>query len=140
MKNKIIYLPIFILCAALFSSCEENEILPPHQTKGSSTLTLASITATTATPAASSTVGLTLKFVNPASDPIKQVVVKVKVGAADYVELQSFNEEGSAKDQEITRMLDFAVPASPGTVLVFDMVITSQREYPQVKRLSLTIQ
>lgn len=139
MKTYIKSTACILLLWMTLSSCEENQILPSYQKLGTATQTVASISSSTSTPAASSTITLTLKFINPASDPIKQIVLKSKVGTANYTDVQTLNEESSPKDQEITREIQVTVPATPGSV-VYDMVIHSQREYPQILRTTVNVQ
>lgn len=138
MKN------ITILTASLsllffLAACDENEVLPDYTKKGTATATVASITLSNTKPVATEEVTLTLTFVNPSVDPLKKVVLKAQVGAGDYTEIESFDEQSGEKDKEVTRTVTYVAPA-PGTKVTFDMVITSQKEYPQVKRTSFTVQ
>lgn len=138
MKKNIIYIMLFSFASAMMA-CEENEIMPAFETKGTATHTVASITASDDEPAPSDNVTLTMTYVNPSSDPVTQIVLKAKVGDADYVEVETFNESSAEKDKENTRTASFVAPAS-GTEVVFDMVITSGREYPQVVRTSIEVE
>ena len=80
-----------------------------------------------------------MMFVNPSSDPLTQITLKAKVGAAEYVELQTFNVSSVEQDAEIIQTVNYVSPASAGTV-IFDMAISSQKPYPQVKRTSVVVQ
>ena len=82
---------------------------------------------------------ITLKYVNPATDPIKTVELKAKVGSVTYATIQTFDATSDAKDTEVTRAVTYTTPNVAGTV-TFDMVITSQMPYPQVKRASVAVQ
>ncbi len=138
MKNSIFYTVLFVFGAVLMA-CEENEIMPAFETKGTATHTVASIAVSKSSPAPAETVTVTMTFVSPSSDPVTQIVLKAKVGTADYVEVQTFNESSAPKNQEVTITADYVAPAS-GTTVVFDMVISSGKQYPQVKRTSMKVQ
>ncbi len=137
MKKSTIYISLLFF-AAVIMACDKNEIMPSFATKGTATQTVASITASKTSPAASETITLTMKYINPSSDPVSQIVLRAKVGGADYVDVQTFSESSAAKDSEVTRTADFVAPAS-GTTVIFDMVISSTKEYPQVKRASIKV-
>ena len=138
MKNTIIISYILVCTVSLFS-CDENDVMPAYEKKGSTTATVATITASNATPATGETITLTLDFVNLASDPIETILLRAKVGSGSYADLQSFDEQSSPKDAEISHEFIYLAPAAPGTV-TFEMVITSQREYAQIKRATITVQ
>jgi hypothetical protein len=138
MKNLTI-LTASLSLVFFLAACDENEVLPDYTKKGTATATVASITASNAKPVAAEEVTLTLTFVNPSADPLKTVVLKAQVGTGDYTEIESFDEQSGEKDKEVTRTVTYVAPAS-GTKVTFDMVITSQKEYPQVKRTSFTVQ
>ena len=138
MKKNIIYTTLFFL-AATFVACDENEVMPAFETKGTATHTVATIAASKTTAAPGETITITMTYVNPSSDPVTQIVLKAKVGAADYVDVQTFNESSATKDKSEIRTVNYVMPASPTTV-VFDMVITSGRDYPQVRRVTARVQ
>lgn len=136
MKNISRYSTIAFIAIALVA-CDENEIMPSFTTKGTATHTIASISASTTAPQPSQDVTLVLSYVNPSSDPLNEITVRAKVGAADYVEVQKFNVASEAKDELASKTFVYAAPATSSTTVVFDMVITSQRQYPQVQRLTI---
>jgi hypothetical protein len=78
-------------------------------------------------------------YVNPTSDPLESVALKAKVGSGDYMILQSFDGQSSEKDVEIIEEVQYVAP-SAGTDVTFDLVITSQKEYPLIKRTSVTVE
>jgi hypothetical protein len=84
------------------------------------------------------TITLSLGYVNPAADPVKTIVLRAKVGSGDYATLQTFDEQSSAKDVEIKYQVSYVTPASPATV-TFEMVISSQKEYAQIKRANISV-
>jgi hypothetical protein len=138
MKKGITYILIMAL-AITFVSCDENELMPAFSKKGTATATIASISSSNAKPLPSETITLTMMYVNPSSDPLTQITLKAKVGAAEYVDVETFNVSSVQKDAEVIQTVNYVSPASAGTV-VFDMVISSQRDYPQVKRTSVAVQ
>jgi hypothetical protein len=136
MKNIIPFISILLL--SIFFGCEENDVMPFFSTKGTTTATVATITASKASPLAGETITLTLEYVNPSSDPIKTIVLKAKVGSADYATLQTFDEQSSEKDISIMREASYVAPAA-GSKVTFDMIISSGKEYSQIKRTSITV-
>src|SRR5688572_23290293 len=102
MKNIIPFISILLL-STLFFACEENEVMPSYSTKGTTTATVATLAASKASPVAGEIITLTLQYVNPTSDPVNTIVLKAKVGSADYVTLQTFEEQSSEKNVSITR-------------------------------------
>jgi hypothetical protein len=138
MKKDITYIWIMALAIAC-ASCDENEIMPAFSKKGTATATIASIASSNTTPLPSETITLTMRYVSPSSDPLTQITLKAKVGAAEYVEIQTFNVSSVEKDAEVIQTVNYISPASAGTV-IFDMVISSQKPYPQVKRTSVVVQ
>lgn len=137
MKTNIKSFFTFLIAAIAMMACEENESVPPFQTQGTATSTVASITASKAAPAPGETIRLTLRFVNLGSDPIQQSVLKAKVGTAEYTEIQTFNETSSAVGEEIVRTVDVVAPATNATTVLYDMVLTSGREYPLIRRVQI---
>jgi hypothetical protein len=136
MKNIIPFISILLL--SIFFGCEENDVMPFFSTKGTTTATVATITASKASPLAGETITLTLEYVNPTSDPIKTIVLKAKVGSADYATLQTFDEQSSEKNISIKREASYVAPAA-GSKVTFDMIISSEKEYSQIKRTSITV-
>jgi hypothetical protein len=129
---------LMLMVTALFA-CDDNKVLPAYEKKGEATSTVASVTFSNTKPVSSETITASLKFVNLAEDKIKSVVLKAKVGAADYTEVQTFDESSAATEKEIVHEVPYTVTAAKGTVITFDMVITSQKEYPQIKRTTVTV-
>jgi hypothetical protein len=132
MKNLI-----YILACVLLLSCDENEIMPAYEMKGTTTSTVATIGVSNDEPDPGETIAITLAYVNPTSDPLATVELRYKVGSGTYAVLQTFNEEAGAKDEEITREVNYTAPDAG--VVTFDMVITSQKEYPQIMRASIEV-
>ena len=138
-----IYSYLNIVClvslVAVMVSCEENEVVPDSAKQGEVTATTASIAFSNAKPVMSEAITVTLKFVNLSEDNIKSVLLKAKVGSADYVSIQTFDESSAAADTEITHEVPYVVTASKGTAITFDMIVTSQKEYPLTRRTSITV-
>ena len=132
MKNFII-----ILIGLVFFSCEDNQILPEYEKKGTATATVATITPSNASPLAGETITITVEYINPASDPVKSISISAKVGAGAYEVIQTLDESTAAVDVMNTREFAYTAPAA-GTVVSFEMKISSQKEYPQIKRTSIT--
>jgi hypothetical protein len=132
MKNLI-----YILACVLLFSCDENEIMPAYEKKGTTTSTVATIEISNDEPDPGETIAITLAYVSPTSDPVATVELRYKVGSGTYALLQTFNEDAGAKDEEITREVTYIVPDAG--VVTFDMVITSQKEYPQIMRASIEV-
>jgi hypothetical protein len=138
-----IYSYINIVClmlvVAVMVSCEENEVVPDNTKQGEVTVTIASIASSNAKPAASETITVTLKFVNLPEDKVKSVLLKAKAGTADYTPVQTFDEGSAAAGKEIVHEVPYVVTAPKGTVITFDMIVTSQKEYPLTRRTSVTV-
>jgi outer membrane lipopolysaccharide assembly protein LptE/RlpB len=127
-----------LIVTALFA-CDDNDVLPAYEKKGDATSTTASVSFSNTKPVSTETITVTLKFVNLSEDKIKSVVLKAKIGSADYAEVQTFDENSAATEKEIIHEVPYTVTAAKGTVITFDMVITSQKEYPQIKRSAVTV-
>jgi hypothetical protein len=136
MKNNLKYISIFLLAIVLFA-CDENEPMPSHKTIGTATHTMADIAASNSAPLPSENVSILISYVNPSSDPLKEITVRAKVGAADYVEIQKFNMASEGVDELATKAFSYAAPATSATTVIFDMVITSQKQFPQVQRTTI---
>ena len=128
-----------MLLAAVMFSCEENEVVPDSIMQGEVTATTASIASSNTKPIVSETITVTLKFVNLSGDKVKSVLLKAKVGTADYTPVQTFDETSAAADKEIIHEVPYSVTASKGTVITFDMIVTSQKEYPLTRRTTVTV-
>ena len=78
MKSYIgLYIILFVFAAG-FISCDENTVGPSHKKIGTSTSTNAFITVSpvsASAPTTGSTVTVTLRYVNIASDPAKTLVL-----------------------------------------------------------------
>jgi hypothetical protein len=136
MKNKLKYISLFFMATVLLA-CDENEVMPSHRTIGTATHTIADISASNAAPLPSEDVSILISYVNPSSDPLKEITVRAKVGAADYVEIQKFNMSSEETDELATKSFTYTAPATAATTVIFDMVITSQREFPQIQRATI---
>ena len=128
-----------IALAASMFSCDENEVMPAYSKVSTATSTVASLSSSKPRPLPSESIVLTLMYVNPSSDPLTTVTLKAKVDAGAYTDVETFNAGSEPKDQAITHTVNFVVPAAAGAVVTFDMVITSQKEYGQIKRTSVTV-
>ncbi|HEY9049033.1 MAG TPA: hypothetical protein VIN08_24200 [Ohtaekwangia sp.] len=128
-----------VLVYMLLAACDDNVIVPAYEWKGTTTATVASLTPSKTKPVQTESISLKLEFVNQASDAVKSILLKAKVGSADYTELQTFTETASSEDNVVTHEVPYVVSAVKGTVITFDMVITSQKEFPQVKRTTVTV-
>ncbi|MEJ1237203.1 hypothetical protein WBG78_03680 [Chryseolinea sp. T2] len=137
MKIRIAFLLLTLALASV--ACEENEVLPGYQKKGTTTTTVATISSSNAKPAKATDITLTLKYVNPLADPVKTVELRAKVGSGTYATVQTFDTQSDTKDTEVTREVVYTTPGVSGTV-TFDMVITSQMPYPQIQRTSVSVQ
>ena len=135
MKNILKYVSIFLLVTMF--ACDENEVMPSFTTVGTATHTMADIAASNAAPQPSENVSILISYVNPSSDPLKEITVRAKVGAADYVEVQKFSMSSEPLDEIGTKTFLYAAPATAATTVVFDMVITSQRQFPQIQQTSI---
>lgn len=135
--KKMKSLTYIIVLSFVALSCDENEIMPSYQKKGSTTNTVATLTASKTSPLPGESITITMEFVNPASDPIANVVLRARVGSGSFKDIQTFDENSAAKDTEISHEVNYVMPATPGTV-TFEMVISSQMEYPQVRRTAVT--
>lgn len=56
------------------------------------------------------------------------------MGAADYVEIQKFNIASEGVDELATKAFSYTAPGTFATTVIFDMVITSQKQFPQIQR------
>lgn len=130
---------ILSFAAAMLTACDENEIMPSYEKKGTATTTVATITPSNARPAKSTDITITLEYVNPASDPLKTVELRAKVGSGAYTTVQTFDAQSDAQNSEVTRAVTYTTPDIAGTV-TFDMVITSQMPYPQIIRTTVSVQ
>jgi hypothetical protein len=135
--KKIRLTHLLILCVTLLA-CDENEIMPAYEKKGSTANTVATITASNTSPLAGQSITITMDFVNPASDPVSTVALRARVGSGSFTDIQSFDEQSAATDAEVTHEVNYVTPSSPGTV-TFEMVITSGKEYPQIRRTSVSV-
>jgi len=128
-----------LLIAPLFQGCDDNEIMPGYQKKGTATSTVATVAASNTKPAQSTDITISLGYVNPTSDRLKTVELRAKVGSSAYTTVQTFDASADAPDAQITREVIYKTPATAGTV-TFDMVITSQMPYPQIVRTTVAVQ
>lgn len=136
--KKIKEISSLLILSIILCACDENEIMPAYQKKGNATATVATITASNSSPLAGESIKLTLNFVNSASDPVTTVLLRARIGGGSFSDIQSFDEQSEATDTEISHEVNYVTPASPGTV-TFEMVITSQKEYPQIRRTSVSV-
>ena len=137
--KKIIYLliPIFVIAVA----CEENEQLPDLQTIGTSTATVVELSLSNDEPIPGESVTLDISYVNPPSDPATQIEVLQQVDDGDFTSLTQLDESSAAAGTQVSRSVNYTVPAlDSGTVVTLDMLLSTQREFPQRERISLTVQ
>ena len=142
MKNYKIYLLVSVLILAAISwGCEENQELPDLQTVGTSTATIAEISVSNDEPEPGEEVSITLYYINIAEDPATELQVLQKVGSGDFTALTTLDESSAQVSAEITRTVNYIVPnVDSATVITLDMLLSSQKEFPQRERTSLTVQ
>lgn len=143
MKNyKIFHLIVSVLVTGVLSwGCEENEELPGFDTVGTSTATIAEISLSNDEPEPGEQITITLYYVNLAEDPASELQVLQKVGAGDFAELTTLDESSAQVASEITRTVNYTIPnVDSATVITLDMLLSSQKEFPQRERASLTVQ
>lgn len=136
------YCKIFVFVSLLaLAACEKNEVLPGYEYVGTSTATLASISVSNDAPVAGEEVTITLYYVNMAEDPAAQLQLLQQIGGGDFSEISSFDESSAPVDKEVTRTFSYVVPAEldSGTVITFDMLLSSQKDFPQRERTSLEV-
>ena len=84
-------------------------------------------------PTTGSTVTVTLRYVNIASDPAKTLVLKLREGTTgDFVTVQTFDETSQSTGVEVTRSVDYPVTQAAGTSLTFRLELTTQVEFPKL--------
>ena len=132
------YLTNLLIISIVLLACDENDIMPAYEKKGTATSTVATITVSKTSPAPGEAINVTIDFLNPASDPITTVTLRARAGSGTFTDIQSFDEQSAATDTEISHVVNYVAPAAPGTV-TFEMVISSQKEYPQVRRTAVTV-
>jgi hypothetical protein len=137
MKTRNAYI-LPLAAMIFFASCAENEIDATYQSKGTATAMIASLSASKTSAALSEEIILTLKYRNPSNDPIQSVELKVKTGSADYTTFQRFDEGTTETGSEITRTVNYQLPGEASSI-VFDMIITSQKKYPQFRRVTVAV-
>lgn len=143
MKNLKIYRLLCLLTTISFlmMACEENEVLPDHQTVGTSTATVAGISVSNETPAPGEQVTVTINYVNLSEDPAQRIQILEKIGEeGSFAELTSFDASSDPVNEEVTQTFTYTVPAVSETTVLLDMVLTSQREFPQRERAALSVQ
>jgi hypothetical protein len=136
--KKITSISYLLILSIILLSCDENDIMPSYEKKGTTTSTVATISASNSAPLAGESITVTMDFVNPASDPIVTVSLRARTGSGTFTDIQSFDEQSAATDAEISHVVNYLTPSNPGTV-TFEMVITSGKEYPQIRRTSITV-
>ncbi len=136
MKKKLIYFCV-IAMAMMFVACDENQVLPSYKKVGTSTHTMADIRVSNTAPPVSEDVTITISYVNPSSDPLEGISIRAKVGDANYVEIQTFTSNTEEMNSEVTKSFVYTTPATAGTTVIFAMVITSQRDFPQIEQTQL---
>ena len=138
MKTLKIFFTL-VVATVMFAACDDNEIMPSYEKKGTATTTVATVTPSNAKPPKASNITITLTYVNPTSDPLKTVELKAKIGSGVYTTIQTFDAQSDPKDSKVIREVVYTTPNASGTV-TFEMVITSQMPYPQIKRTSVSVQ
>lgn len=142
MKNRYISnLAVLAAIGLLLMACDKNEVLPDYEMVGTSTATLAQISVSNDEPVAGEAITVTLYYVNLQADPVKEIKVLEQVGDGSFADLTTLDESSAQTQAEITRTLTYTVPAvAADTEIALDMVLSSQREYPQRERVTLTVQ
>ncbi len=142
MKYHLYHLFLLLAIGLLAVACSKNEVLPDYALAGTSTATLAEISVSNDEPVAGEQVTVTLYYVNLGEDPAKQIMLLEKIGSSDtFTEIATLDESSASANAEVTRTFTYTVPAVPGkTGIVIDMVLRSQKEFPQRERVTLTVQ
>lgn len=142
MKNNHIFnLTVSVAIGLLVMACEKNEVVPDYEKVGTSTATIAEISVSNEEPVAGEEVTVTLYYVNLSEDPAKEIKVLEKVGDDSFSDLTTVDESSAQVDEEITRTFTYMVPAvAAGTEIALDMLLSSQKEFPQRERVMFTVQ
>ncbi|WKN41313.1 hypothetical protein [Tunicatimonas pelagia] len=125
----------------LVMACEENEELPGLQTVGTSTATVVEYSLSNDEPQPGENVTLSINYVNPVDDPATQIEILEQIGNGDFTALTQLDESSANSGSEVSRTVSYTVPAlDSGTVVTLDMLLRTQREFPQRERVELTVQ
>ncbi len=129
--------PLLVLTIA----CEENQQIPDLQTVGTSTATVVELSLSNDEPVPGENVTLAISYVNPVDDRATQIEVLEQIADNDFTSLTQLDESSAAAGSQISRSVSYTVPAlDSGTVVTLDMLLSTQREFPQRERVSLTVQ
>ncbi len=143
MKTYSITFILFFLAISLtFVACEKNDQLPNYELLGTSTATIVEIDFPKDTVAQGEQVDVTFTYVNLTEDPIKsaQLLTKPDVEGADFTELTTLDQTSAPVDKEVTFTYTYTAPNVPDSTNVdIDMVLTSQKQFPQRERTSFVV-
>jgi hypothetical protein len=140
MNHKTLAVLSVFLLSLTFTACEENDLLPDYEYVGTSTATLASIGVSNDEPAPGETIEVTMTYANTVEDPASQLRVLASVDGGDFTEVTTFDESSAPTNEEISRTFSYTVPnVDDGTEIDLDMVLSTQREFPQRERTSIEV-
>lgn len=133
-------LTILLVSSGLATSCEEADPVPGYEYVGTAAATLFSVSVSNEEPAPGEEVVITINYVNRADDPASELQALVKVGEEDFTQLNVSDESGAAPGEEIVRTFAYQVPeVESGTTIAFDLLLTTQRMFPQRERVSFDV-
>ena len=133
IMKSYIKLSIMFVLAVVFGSCEENAVGPSYKKIGTSTSTNSFVSVSTTTPLRGTSVTVTLRYVNIASDPADELVLLLREGAAGvFTEVTSFDESSQSTSVEFTRTHTYNLTQPWGTQLTFRSQLNTQKEFPKL--------
>lgn len=131
---------ILTLGAVVSISCEENNLVPDYAYVGTSTATIFTLSVSNDEPVAGEEITINVNYVNQSEDPAEELQVVVDINDAGFTTLATTDESSAAAGSEVTKSFNYQVPSvASGTDIVFDVLLSTQRMFPQRERLTIEV-
>lgn len=122
-------------------SCEENEQTPDYRIVGDSYVTYVDFSITDDNPPPQAMVDITMLFSNYKEDPVSSITFIEQIGDEERVILSTHDESNAPIGELVTKSFTYNVPDVPSeTVVKIFVELASNKEFPQVEQLILTVE
>ena len=142
MQKTIYYLAGIILSVSSLglASCEQNDPVPDYAYVGTATATIFTLTVSNDEPVAGEEITISANYVNQSEDPADELQTLVSVDEGDFAALVTTDESSAPTGSAVVRSISYQVPSvASGTTIVFDVLLNTQRMFPQRERVTIEV-
>ena len=131
---------LLIAVISVLLSCEKFTPVPDYEYVGTSTATLFSLSVSDDAPLVGEEITITISYINQRTDPASSIQTLAKIGEGDFAEIVTMDQASQPVGEAISEAFTYPIPeVDSATTIIFDVLLNTQRTFPQRERVSVTV-